>query len=549
MTILLSSNAFAESDIKNHWAEKTIGRLVDEGYIKGYEDGSLKPDNKITRAEFMAAANSIFGFNEKADISFADVEKTDWFYDTVRIAAGAGYISGYDDNTIRAENYITKQEAAFIVSVISGYEPDSSYADTFADGALTDGWAKGAVGALAKNGIISGYEDGTFRGRNNITRAEAFTVLSNALDKILDKKTAAQEAAESADYDKNGEAAEGADLPTEAAKPYFADEDEAFEVSDIQQWKSVLLAAVNRLEPEVTVKISGFDKNAYDLSKLNFSEANIKPSGEIYNGVATVKYTFEYKDNFKILTAVKNPSVLSKLSDRDKATIEFLKQEVGRITNDNMTDFEKELAVHDYIVGNYSYAKDNDTQNDEYYNINDFIINKVGYCEAYAYTFAVMAELSGVEAAVMVGKSNNTSHAWNAVKLDGEYYYVDVTFDDGAENDNIILHTYFNLNDSEMADTHSWTKEENNGVTAMGTKYNYFRYKNILFEDMESLQSYITGEVEKNTENVEFAIKGFILSRNDIKDTLSRFSDKVSGFGIVGDIDGDGAFQLIITYR
>ena len=75
LAILLALNpisAFAAEpmeDISGHWAEEQIQDFVDNGYIKGYPDGSFKPDNNITRAEFMTIANNAFGYTEKAEIS------------------------------------------------------------------------------------------------------------------------------------------------------------------------------------------------------------------------------------------------------------------------------------------------------------------------------------------------------------------------------------------------------------------------------------------------------------------------------------------------
>jgi len=82
-------------DIGGHWAEDTIAKWVEQGLISGYTDGTFRPDNSITRAEFMALVNRAFGFNKKAAIGFFDVSATDWFYDEIAKAVKAGYISGY----------------------------------------------------------------------------------------------------------------------------------------------------------------------------------------------------------------------------------------------------------------------------------------------------------------------------------------------------------------------------------------------------------------------------------------------------------------------
>jgi hypothetical protein len=68
--VAYGASASVTSDIKGHWAETQIAAWMDKGSIKGYEDGSFKPDHMITRAEFITLINGSFGFTEEAAISF-----------------------------------------------------------------------------------------------------------------------------------------------------------------------------------------------------------------------------------------------------------------------------------------------------------------------------------------------------------------------------------------------------------------------------------------------------------------------------------------------
>lgn len=65
-----------------------------KGFINGYEDGTFKPDNSMTRAEFVKIVNKVFGFTEKGTESFSDVNKEDWYYSDICIAVKVGYING-----------------------------------------------------------------------------------------------------------------------------------------------------------------------------------------------------------------------------------------------------------------------------------------------------------------------------------------------------------------------------------------------------------------------------------------------------------------------
>ncbi|CAK4852139.1 unnamed protein product [Aphanomyces euteiches] len=176
------ASATAASDIKSHWAETQITAWVDKGIIKGYEDGSFKPDNTITRAEFMALINRSFGFTEVAAISFSDVAASNWAYAEAAKAVKAGYITGYADGTIGASKAISRQEVAVIVDRLLGLTNTESQAASFSDSASIALWAKGPVDAAVAKGILKGYaEDNSFKPSKSITRAEAVVTLDRAI--------------------------------------------------------------------------------------------------------------------------------------------------------------------------------------------------------------------------------------------------------------------------------------------------------------------------------------------------------------------------------
>lgn len=187
LAILLALNpisAFAAEpmeDISGHWAEEQIQGFVDNGYIKGYPDGTFKPENNITRAEFMTIANNAFGYTEKAEIDYSDVADGSWYEDAVAVARAAGYIAGYPDGTMKPDAPITRQEVAVIVQKINDLEDDAAAADTFKDGSSIPAWSKDAIGACVTAEILNGYPDGSFLGKNLIKRGESTVALGKAL--------------------------------------------------------------------------------------------------------------------------------------------------------------------------------------------------------------------------------------------------------------------------------------------------------------------------------------------------------------------------------
>ncbi|HBV67438.1 MAG TPA: hypothetical protein DEF04_04100 [Clostridiales bacterium] len=179
LTLLTPSFAFG-ADYSGHWAETTIQKWFDGNKLKGYEDGSFRPDSQITRAEYMTMVNNALGYTEKAEIKFSDVKSDDWYYPEVQKAVQAGYLKGYEDNTARPGNKISRQEAALIIARIKNLSDYASGANIFNDVNDIATWARGGVGAAARGKLMIGYEDNTFRPLRHISRAEALVTIDRA---------------------------------------------------------------------------------------------------------------------------------------------------------------------------------------------------------------------------------------------------------------------------------------------------------------------------------------------------------------------------------
>ncbi|WP_019122240.1 S-layer homology domain-containing protein [Brevibacillus massiliensis] len=105
----------SSAELEHHWAKQVIERWLDKGLIKGYSDGTILPDNPITRAEMVALINRAVGFSEQAAAHFFDVHTTDWFAREIAVATAARYVNGYGDGTFLPNHPITRQEVAVMV--------------------------------------------------------------------------------------------------------------------------------------------------------------------------------------------------------------------------------------------------------------------------------------------------------------------------------------------------------------------------------------------------------------------------------------------------
>ena len=165
--------------------------IVDHfSYVVGYEDGTVMPQKQITRAEvatiFYRLLKEDVRDENTTDVSdFSDVSSSDWYGTTVATLAEMNIVEGYEDGTFRPNAPITRAEFAAIATRFfektgATYEPG-----TFTD-VTGDEWFAGAIMDAVNLGLIGGYEDGTVRPNNNITRAEACAIVNRTLGRVPD---------------------------------------------------------------------------------------------------------------------------------------------------------------------------------------------------------------------------------------------------------------------------------------------------------------------------------------------------------------------------
>lgn len=171
----------APSDIAGHWAESVITQWQSKGLIQGYEDGTFKPGNTITRAEFVTLMNNAKGFWSEGSINFSDVKNGSWFYSAVARAVAAGYVKGYSDGSFKPGNTITRAEAAVMIANAARLSANEAGAYRFTDVGSIPAWARGSVGAVVAAGYMTGYPDGSFYANASISRAEAVSSLNRML--------------------------------------------------------------------------------------------------------------------------------------------------------------------------------------------------------------------------------------------------------------------------------------------------------------------------------------------------------------------------------
>lgn len=152
-------------------------------YASGYDDGSFLPNNNITRGELAAMIARLSYGDDLPDgmyqASFPDVDSDAWFNKYIGYLEDKDVLSGYEDGTFRPMDTITRGEISAVIERAQRYDL-ISYNGIFTDVTEND-WAKDYIETLADKNIVSGYEDGTFGPYSPLTRAEAVAIINRVL--------------------------------------------------------------------------------------------------------------------------------------------------------------------------------------------------------------------------------------------------------------------------------------------------------------------------------------------------------------------------------
>ena len=180
----LSAFAYVDMVDENHWGYAAMTFATENGIIKGFEDDTVRPNDNLTRAQMAAIIVRLSRTTAFADMSqFTDVDENAWYYQTMETAVGLGLFLGNGDGHLYPDNAITRQEAFTVVARFLEIETEDGETD-FTDDAAIASWAKGYIKSLKSYGFVSGDNEKNVNPSNTITRMEfaqlIFNIYSNA---------------------------------------------------------------------------------------------------------------------------------------------------------------------------------------------------------------------------------------------------------------------------------------------------------------------------------------------------------------------------------
>ena len=172
----------------SHWAYGYVKALAEKNVINGYDDGTFRPSNNVTREEFVKMIISATGMLQAgAECEFSDVPAGAWYYEYVASAYAKEIVSGMDEGAFGIGTNITRQDvaviAARIIKRLKGTVPET-VESTLTDIDTVSDYATDSVKLLNGMGIINGYDDGSFMPKNTLTRAEAAAIISRLIENL-----------------------------------------------------------------------------------------------------------------------------------------------------------------------------------------------------------------------------------------------------------------------------------------------------------------------------------------------------------------------------
>lgn len=213
----------------------------------------------------------------------------------------------------------------------------------------------------------------------------------------------------------------------------------------------------------------------------------------------------------------------------NKAILDGLQIFKKRYIKSDMTDYEKELVIHDYLVRTVTYdyesinENEKEDQNREIYNVLGPLLRKKAVCWGIACAFKLICDYCRIKCFVILGKAlpNNpgdSGHAWNIVRLDDENYHVDVTWDIKKKGDISFIYDYLNLNDHLIKLNHVWDDEIYPLCKAL--TYNYYYRNKLYVKDLEQIPDYIRRSILSGLKYITFKFVNRIPEETKIRDMI-----------------------------
>ena len=215
----------------------------------------------------------------------------------------------------------------------------------------------------------------------------------------------------------------------------------------------------------------------------------------------------------------------------DRELIKGLKIFKSRYIRDDMTDYEKEIVIHDYLVRTVAYddesiaSAEETARHGEIFNVLGPLLRKKAVCWGIACAFKLICDYCGIKCFVVIGKAlksekDAAGHAWNIVRLDNENYHVDVTWDIRKKGDISFVYDYLNLNDPLIRLDHTW--DDRIYPPCRSLEYNYHHRNRLYVRSLQEIPEFVRKAVRSGNQYITFKFANEMPSVPELQGSICK---------------------------
>ena len=425
--------------------EDAVDWAVENDITSGTSGTEFSPDETCTRAQ---AVTFLWRANGQPDAAgntpFTDVATSSYYNDAVQWAVANGITSGTSPNTFEPDAPVTRaQVMTFLYR--NADSPSTRDSASFAD-VPTDAYYRDAVRWAVTQGITAGTSATAFSPDESCTRAQIVTFLYRSSDDAPDVLVI--------------EIPEAPVLPEEPLPP----EQELTE-GEIQQMlgepdiEGATAAIINGLRSmEKRINLGAYNISTTDAIDLTAEISDFRGDNPYY--IFSIWATLDDDNTILVVGYQYTPEELAEKLEKEAEEQAVVDAAIASCVTNGMSDYEIAKALHDYLATHNEYDMRLYSGNLPALSRTSYgaLVNRTSVCSGYALAYQHLMEDAGIPCEYVTGMTTRGSHAWNIVQIGGEWYHVDVTWDDPIPNrEGYVRYDYFLKSDSAISRDHvSW---------------------------------------------------------------------------------------------
>lgn len=454
----VSALAAGFSDVpQGAYYEDAVDWAVENNITAGTSGMEFSPDETCTRTQ---AVTFLWRANGQPDATgsnpFADVSASSYYNEAVQWAVTNNITSGTSPNAFEPDAPVTRaQVVTFLYH--DADNPSTSGSTLFAD-VTTDAYYRDAVCWAVAQSITAGTSATAFSPDEICTRAQIVTFLYRASDDAPDVPVI--------------EIPEEPVLPEEPVQPeQELTEEEIQQMPGEPDIEGATAAIINGLRSmEKRINLGAYNISTSHAIEMTADIADFRGDNPYY--IFSIWATHDDDDNTILVVGYQyTPEGATEKRRQDAEEQAAADSAIASCVTDGMSDYEIAKALHDYLVLNNEYDM-------RYYSggmprisytAYGALVNRTSVCAGYALAYERLMDQVGIPCEYVTGMTTNGYHAWNIIQIDGEWYHVDVTWDDPTpDREGYVRYKYFLKSDKAMSRDHvSWEASH----TCTSTKY------------------------------------------------------------------------------